>query len=315
MCNEETIKIPLKEPVFSLVLLTMAPPYESKTAVAEASQIYSADKSGERVRHVIKSSSTVVREMEEAESERFLECLDFCNLSEAETVFCRRAQSIFNITSTRNSSAFFDPFWACQAVAHDLNQALDSTVIDLHQGSIVTTDSGSRPQEAFGIPLTEAYLTVKAYPAAGLPNTYNIYTEGMSRFGLPELKLPDLASNLLNDGAYMIRTIAQFLWSRLEHIHPEQPYLEINAELEIPTEFCEYGNVDFHTVKGDSLPVSLEVILGENETILVVKHPEKYDDFYDWFLSVNEAIRELRLSIQNLQLSDDRVVISTEIAA
>ncbi len=313
MLNDDTIQIPLREPVFSLALLAMEP--ANRLSAAATISVYPNKESKEHVSNVVQKSSIVLSELKEQERKRFFTNLEYCNLSEVETVYCKRAQSILNVSATRNSAAFFDPFWACQTVARDISQVIDSVVIDLYQGNVVTTGGDRVDQEAFGIPLTNAYLTVKAYPDEDAPNRYNLFTEGMSRFGLPELTLPNCSTNLLNDGAYLLRAVAQFLWAKLERIHPEQPFLELSKEFVIPTEFCEYGNPNFHAIKGPSIPLSLEVISDEHETILLLKQPSHYDDFYDWFLSVNEEILELRLNIQQLQNSENRLAITADIAA
>lgn len=314
--DSNTIQVPLANPNFSLVLLSMESSGETKSAINSVYRNLYQNNSTETICQVIKDSTIKINELGERGIKHFFTNLPYCNLSEIETAFCQRAQTVFNISSVRNSASFFAPFWACQAVAQDLAHSVESIIIDMHQGNIVTTDGDNNERDAFGIPLTAKYLTVKGYHKEDAPNRFLLYTEGMSRFGLPELTLPEVPSNLLNDGAYLLRAIAQFLWSKLERIHPEQPHLELAPELEISAAFCEYGNPAFHARNNELLiPFALDVSETEHETLLVVKNPTGYDDYYDWLLSVNESILELRLDIQLSYTADERIPAATIIAA
>ena len=301
----KTVKIPLSTPDFNLMFLSMESRTETKSALKAVSETFHHNVSGETLSQVIRNSSISVKELGERAAEHFFSNLAHCNLSEIETAFCQRAQTVFCISAVRNSTSFFAPFWACQAVVQDLAQKVESVVIDMHQGNIVTTDGDIGERDAFGIPLTAKYLTVKGYAKDEVPNRYFLCTEGMSRFGLPELNLPEVPSNLLNDGAYLLRAVAQFLWTKLKNIHPEQPHLEIENEAEMSSVFCEYGNPAFHADQQISIPFALSLFDSAHESVIVVKNPDNYDDYYDWFLSVNESILELRLAIQRQQAENE----------
>src|SRR5262249_10258305 len=140
-----------------------------------------------------------------------------------------------------------------------------------------------------GIPLAGTFLTVKAYQRES-SNKFFLCTEGMVRFGLPELTLTEVPSNLGADGAYLLRTIAQYIWTKLENIHPEQPYLSIDETNEISAVYCEFNNPAFHAAPEMTIPFALEVFESKHETLLVLRPPSGYDDYYDWFLSVTESI-------------------------
>lgn len=272
----KTIQIPFKNPQFHLMLLSM----DSHTV-----DVFGA------------KSSTTITTLNASDEKRFSEQLQHCNLSTVEKAFCQRAQSVMMISAVRTNSSFFAPFWECHTVARKLSTVMDSIGVDLYQGNAFNPSMDLSQQNAYGVPLSETFLTVKAYQKES-SNKFFLVTEGMSRFGLPELTLQEVPGNLGADGAYLLRTIAQYLWSKLDHIHPEQPYLSVEETTELPAVFCEWGNPAFHEADELNIPFALEVFESRVETLLVVRQPRGYDDYYDWFLSVTESIREHRLSIQ-----------------
>jgi len=290
-----SIQIPLNTPHFNLMFLSMESLADTENAVEDTTA--RAKAYGDSCCKVLRDSAIKTIRLNECGEKLFFDSLSRCNLTEIETAYCQRAHSIFSLTAVRTAGSFFAPFWACHAVAQDLNESLSSIVVDLHQGNIRDYNSENTEIEAFGIPLTAAFLTVKAYPK-DQPNRFFLCTEGMSRFGLPELRLPDVPSNLAQDGAYMLRAIAQFLWTKLDHIHPEQPHLELDCDTTMSAVFCEYGNPAFHAAEELTIPFALELCESKYETELVVRHPKGYDDYYDWYLSVTEAIVAHRVAIQ-----------------
>lgn len=315
MLNQEstTVKIPLNTPDFSLMFLAMEQVKTTRATISDALSTTSASR--DNVCQVVKSSTIKATELPSFGRELFFDDLELCNLSELDRAFCRRASTVFNITAQRNSTSFFAPFWACHAFVEDLADKIDSIIVDMAQGNIVTTNGADLDTDAFGIPLTATFLTIKAYPKENAPNRYFLCTEGMSRFGLPELNLPEVPSNLAADGAYLLRTIAQFIWSKMEHVHPEQPYLELDSEQSISAVFCEYGNAAFHAANEMLIPFALELFGSQTQPILVVHQPDGYDDYYDWFLSINEMIVEHRLDIQRSSMNEPTHAVAAILAA
>jgi hypothetical protein len=310
--DSRSIQIPLNNPHFNLMFLSMESVSETKAAVQSAINYEDNDKA----LPVVKDSSIKAVELSQCATERFFTNLTRCNLSEVQNAFCQRAKTVFSISAVRNSSSFFAPFWACHAIAQELADSLDAIVVDMHQGNIVTTDGELNEQKASnGVPLTAAFLTIKAYPKENAPNRFYLYTEGMTRFGLPELNLPEVPSNLAADGAYLLRSIAQFLWSKLEKIHPEQPCLSMESELEMSAVYCEYGNPAFHAAPELMIPFALEVFNSIHETVLVVRQPKLYDDYYDWLLSVIESVVDHRMDIQRAASIDEVKALPATIAA
>lgn len=286
--DSKQVYIPFNNPQFNLMFLSMDSSNETMRAVEAVNQGVSKDKN---------TSTPRVSKLDNADEKHFFTSLKSCNLSEVQNAFCNRAKTVLNISAVRTGSSFFAPFWACHSIAEQLAESVDSICVDLYQGNAFYASSDMQQHKASEIPLAGTFLTVKAYPK-GNSNKFFLLTEGMARFGLPELTLTEVPSNLGADGAYLLRAVAQYLWSKLENIHPEQPYLTVEETTEMSAVYCEYGNPAFHAANQMSIPFALEVFPSKHETLLVVRPPAGYDDYYDWFLSVTESIVEHRLQIQ-----------------
>ncbi len=226
------------------------------------------------------------------------EILDRFDLSEAKKLICRRSKSVLSI-SAKNTGSLFSSFWACQFVAWELSQWVDCLIVDLHQGSVRSSANPVCHQHSNGIPLTGAFLSVKAYPMQD--GSYHLRTEGMTRFGFPELQLKQVPANLGSDGAYLLRTIAQYLWTRMEYLHPEQEYLTLASELQIATEFFEYDNPLFKELGGAGIPIRLECDSKSSDVTLEVLPTSLYRDYYDWLISVIQMIRDYRIKAHQLK--------------
>jgi hypothetical protein len=294
--DSKQVNIPFSNPQFNLMFLSMESATDTKQAIETI-----LDSSIDQNKQCGHSNSKIWK-LSLADQERFFDNLQHCNLSEVQNAFCQRAQSVLNISAVRNSSSFFAPFWACHKIAEQLSESIDSICVDLYQGTAFYASSEMQEHQKSEVPLSGTFLTVKAYPKEN-SNKFFLCTEGMARFGLPELTLTEVPSNLGADGAYLLRAIAQFLWSKLENIHPEQPFLTIDQSIEMPAVYCEYGNAAFHAAEQLNIPFALEVFESKLETLLVVRPPAGYDDYYDWFLSVTESIVEHRLQIQRATMT------------
>ncbi len=289
--DSKQVYIPLNNPQFNLMFLSME---SSSDTMCSAAAIIDSHNSESAKND---SSKTKISKLEGAHEEQFFTNLQQCNLSEVQNAFCNRAKTVLNISAVRTGSSFFAPFWACHAIAEQLAESVDSICVDLYQGNAFYGSSDMQQHRASDVPLAGTFLTVKAYPK-GNSNKFFLCTEGMVRFGLPELTLTEVPSNLGADGAYLLRAIAQYLWSKLETVHPEQPYLTMDETTKMPAIYCELGNAAFHAADQLEIPFALEVFQSKHETLLVVRPPAGYDDYYDWFLSVTESIVEHRLQIQ-----------------
>ncbi|MDZ4836371.1 MAG: hypothetical protein SGJ27_21565 [Candidatus Melainabacteria bacterium] len=304
--DAKQIRIPFSNPQFNLIFLSMDSSNQTMLAAESIIDSYTEDKKDESDSKFWRLNST--------DEKRFFNNLQHCNLSEVQTALCNRAQTVLNISSVRTGSSFFAPFWACHSVAEQLAELVDSICVDLYQGNAFYASSEMQEHRAAdNIPLAGTFLTVKAYPK-GNSNKFFLCTEGMARFGLPELTLTEVPSNLGADGAYLLRAVAQYLWSKLENIHPEVPYFSINETIEMPAVYCEYGNPAFHEADHLAIPFALEVFESKHETLLVVRPPAEYDDYYDWFLSVTESIVEHRLQIQRATTATSEEVLPAPIS-
>lgn len=289
--DSKQVYIPFNNPQFNLMFLSM----ESSNDTMSAAEAI-IDRLNEGTTRTNQSKPKISK-VNGADEERFFTNLQQCNLSEVQNAFCNRAKTVLNISAIRTGSSFFAPFWACHSIAEQLSESVDSICVDLYQGNAFYASSDMQQHKASDVPLAGTFLTVKAYPK-GNSNKFFLCTEGMVRFGLPELTLTEVPSNLGADGAYLLRAVAQYLWSKLENIHPEQPYLTMDETTEMPAIYCELGNPAFHAADQMAIPFALEVFQSKHETLLVVRPPAGYDDYYDWFLSVTESIVEHRLQIQ-----------------
>lgn len=289
--DSKQVYIPFNNPQFNLMFLSMESSADTMSAAEAVIDGLNQNKSKSDC------AKPRVSKLDNAAEKHFFNNLQHCNLSEVQNAFCNRAKTVLNISAVRTGSSFFAPFWACHSIAEQLAESIDSICVDLFQGNAFYGSSDMQQHRASDVPLAEKFLTVKAYPK-GNSNKFFLCTEGMVRFGLPELTLTEVPSNLGADGAYLLRAVAQYLWSKLETVHPEQPYLTIDETTEMPAIYCELGNPAFHAADQMAIPFALEVFQSKHETLLVVRPPAGYDDYYDWFLSVTESIVEHRLQIQ-----------------
>ncbi|MBX9694879.1 MAG: hypothetical protein K2Z81_21000, partial [Cyanobacteria bacterium] len=297
----QVTSIPFKAPdLFSLFFLCMD---EASPVVSQSNgwtTIRTDGSEGLEIGHSsfyeqMRWSQMTINPLSAGERSLIFEILDRFDLSEAKKLICRRSKAILSI-SAKNAGSIFSSFWACQFVAWELSQWIDCLIVDLHQGSARSSANPVCHQHWKGIPLTGTFLTVKAYPVQD--GCYRLQTEGMSRFGLPELHLDKIPANLGSDGAYLLRSVAQYLWAKMEHVHPEQDSLTLASNLEISPEFFEYDNPLFQALGGAGIPIRLQCSSRLSEPTLEVLPTSRYRDYYDWLISVIQIIRDYRIKAQ-----------------
>lgn len=287
-------KIPLKHPAsFHLFLLAMEP-----VSVVEQSIKALAKNS-------ILLTNIEIVPLRSTDMDRFFEVLDLCNLSEAEQELTSRAQAVISISSNVGNSSKFDSFWQVRKAACLIEQHLDSPciVIDIEQGNTVSSTTLSL-EELSGIPLARDYITIKAYEGEN-ENTYYITSEGMVRFGVPEIALSEIPCNLGADGAYLIRTVAQYLLTKIQHTRKNQDCLRLSSELKIPADYCEYNNPNFHGINECLSPIQLTVEDKEYDQLIMIEPTEEYEEYYDWLMEIIESINEKRTKVHWLEVSQE----------
>lgn len=313
------IQIPFLNAQFNLTFLSMCSWSETSSAIESIKDGLEMEAAAFQLdaeqSEYMRGSKITTTELDADEMRELFDELDSCHLSDAELSLCKRAQCVVNITGVRNGRLHYAPFWAAHLFANRLADAIDGVIIDLGQGTVCSAGHEHDQQQVKGIPLTGAFLTVKAYPKRADENKYFLRTEGMVRFGLPELTLPEVPANLGSDCAYLLRGVAQFLWTQLERAHPEQPFVTVESTLKLQAKFCQYGNPTFHSVEELDLPLALELFETRNEAMLVVRPTPDFEDYYDWLCSLVSSIMDHRLNIQRLEALEAEEVQEQPIAA
>ena len=248
-------------------------------------------------------AQTSTKPLNSEERDFFFELLESCNLSEIERMVAMASKAVLRINAKRTSQSYFSSFWACHIAAQELSQWVDSMTVDLHEGTAVTSQAPVWHRHAKGIPLTGSFLTVVASPSE-TPHCYDLRTDGMSRFGLPELSLRMVPSNLGSDGAYLLRTVAQYLWSQLDNLHPEQDCLHVRDSLKISSKFCEYDNPKFQEDDEFLIPCRFEVEKENGDCVIELSQTDEFEDHLDWMIYLIQSIRDLRLRLAQVETMD-----------
>ena len=246
----------------------------------------------------------------EAKIDQFLTLIPLCNMSAAEKELAVRTNSILYIEIQITPDSIFDAFWKLLEVASELNEIFeDSMVVDLEQGVVVNLNSQYFEIPSNKMPLARDYLTVKAFESED-KKTLFLISEGMIRFGLDEIELPHIPYNLGADGAYLIRTVAQYLFARLKHVEPHTKFLRIERILEIPTEYLEYDNPDFQELDLTIPSIRLESISDGGSTTSKIQPASNGEDYCGWLLEIITSIKLQRTRIGLMKESISKEMVS-----
>jgi hypothetical protein len=231
--------------------------------------------------------------------DEFYKMVDESELSDSEEKHCRNAQVIFPIFAEgTEGQSFYAPFWTAYLAGHFWAEEMQSLLVDPYQKrAYVATDQFWRFQ-CDGIPLTHPFLAVKGFPDG---DRFMLVTNGMKRFGLPELELVDVPQEFGRDGAYLLRGIAQYIWNTIELTVPEQTCVLLDQELDISSACCEADKFARYEISGSIFPVGLR--WGEAKqglpSRLEVTPTNEFALSDQWFGAIMGPLRDQRLSLQN----------------
>lgn len=258
------------------------------------------------------------------------------NLTAAETTLLKRAASVIIISIENRKGSYgesistgemvqnFKTLWEKTCELKQLlmiNRDSINALFDLAQGRVIIE---SKSLDGTSTPPSGTFLTVKAYRQNLLSSSREttLISEGLNRFGLPELALEAVPENLGADGAYLLRTVGQYILAHLaqfsesreaESSSPDR-WLLLPGDISIESRFCEIENPDFEEENKSLIPLSLK--LHETlDNVCLVKMPgqnncdeeERYEDSLDWIIASVERIVEIRRSVHLREL-DKRAV-------
>ena len=259
---------------------------------------------------------TRVTALNKTEAENLLSYLrtEKLNLTRADIALLERTKTVYKVEiqnkARMNHKALFEQFrilWDSVLKVKDQLELFSDCgvlILDLYQGRLILEPENIKKNS---LPPMGKFLTIKAYEdkpsLLGQMKCVTLVTEGMTRFGIPELMLEQVPENLGSDSAYLIRTVAQFLLSKLQR----SEFISMTSPPEgvvIEARFCEIDNPKFKSQRRKLVPVSLAPMENSTNNLLKLGAPREklsnlyFEDSLDWLVASVEKLTEIRTEIE-----------------
>jgi hypothetical protein len=229
-------------------------------------------------------------------------------LSEEMQHRCFQAEMVVQLLAEGNEQlTFFAPFWTAMVAGSFFTGEIDAILVDAYNSRGFDANFPAWQHNVDGVPLSHQFLSVTGNAQDG-SNKMRLHTTGMSRFGLPELVVHEVLPEYGQEMAYVLRGLAQYMWSAIEKLLPASSTLQLNEELDLPSSFCELDKAQACKIAGQLLPISL--CWGESNqgrSNLIVSPTMDFEAEEDWFETIVNAVRREKLQLS--ALSSDRLII------
>lgn len=294
-------KVPVNTPInFQLFILSSTNKFELESSINQFV----------RSEHIRRKDFPLVEvgTLAEIDKDRFFQVLSMCNLSSTEMALADRLDSVVKLSLPVMDNKIFESFFELRKAAMDISQILEDTnmVIDLDQG-VTVSPILENIANLKGVPLARDYVTIKAYEGIN-QKTYVLESEGLVRFGLPEIALHEIPDNLGSDGAYLIRTVAQFLLSKLESWDNDMGFITVNEDVTIPCDYCEINNPHFLGVNEKLSAITLRMDEDSHNSLMYLEPCSDYDDYYDWLMEILDSVTQSRTKAHWIEEKEALVV-------
>jgi hypothetical protein len=255
----------------------------------------------ESIKYACLNTELFLEPFSAADLDEFYLALDESDITEEEEIRCRNAQVVFPFFAEGSEEqSYFAPFWTAFVAGYCYAAEMKPLLIDTTQGKAYEAETKFWQYQCEGVPLTHKFLAVKGV-LDGLTNRYTLVTNGMARFGLPELELLDVPPECGQDGAYLLRGVAQYIWNGVDITVPEHQRIVLPEENDISSAFCEFDKFARFDMEGSILPIGF--CWSETEpggTRLSVVPTNEFALTDQWFGAIIGPLRDQRTSLQNI---------------
>jgi hypothetical protein len=299
------ISIPITYPAqfFVICVPSVSPPEVYEALRTDFKDWLQASEVDDALKFTCNNTKLVIDPFSAKDMDDFYKMVDESELSHDEENRCRNAKIVFPIHADgTEGQSFFAPFWTAILAGHFWSHEMQSILIDPYQKRSYDAQCEFWRWQCDGIPLTQSFLAVKGFPDGN--DRFKMITNGMQRFGLPELELLDVPQEFGPDGAYLLRGIAQYMWNTIELTVPEQSAILLDEDLDISSACCEADKFARYEIGGSIFPVGLRPVeSGTNQTTdgprLEVTPTNEFALSDQWFGAIMGPLRDQRLSLEN----------------